>query len=111
MRTNEPTTIGQPERIASLAAEVKVRAGLPRNLSRAPRPVCWSIRIVIAAHSSVQRRSTSGVKPWFLSITVTGPRKWCFFIQPASSLLFITLATAIIGRAKERTFVAASHTP
>ena len=65
----------------------------------------------MAAQSFSQARRVSGVKPWFLSTIVTGPRKWCFFIQLATSLLFITRAMAIIGRAKERRFVAASHTP
>ena len=69
------------------------------------------MRIVIAARVSTHFRRISGVKPWFLSIIVTGPRKWWFFIQFAMSLLFITRAMANIGRAKERRFVAASHTP
>ena len=69
------------------------------------------MRIVIAAHSSTHLRIISGVNPWFLSMMVTGPRKWWFFIQFATNLLFITRAMAIIGRAKESRFVAASQTP
>ena len=111
MRTKEPTTIGYPVLIASRVAEVKVFAGRPKNLSIAPPEVCWSMRIVIAAFVSFHWRMISGLNPFFLSITVTGPRKWCFAIHFAASLLFMTRAIAIIGRANERTFVAASQTP
>ena len=91
---------------------MNVRAGRPKNDSRAPPfPACWSIKIVIAAFVCSHCARTAGVKPWFLSTIVTGPRKWWFFIHFATSRLFCTRATAIIGRANERMFVAASQTP
>ena len=65
----------------------------------------------MAAQVSSHWRITSGVKPRFLLMIVTGPRKWYFFISFATRRLFTVRATAIIGRAKEMTFVAASQTP
>ena len=57
------------------------------------------------------RSMISFLNPSFLLMTVTGPRKWCFFIQFCSNFESITRAMAIIGRAIERICVATSQQP
>ena len=69
------------------------------------------IRMVIAHFCSNHWRMTFSRNPSFLLTIVTGPRKWCFFIQPWRIFESITRAIAIIGRTSERRLVATSQQP